>query len=66
MGPGDPGESFWQVDGEIGHRFHHNMRKVSLGVLDLTNRDFRLSPLTYYSPDLPHSRTFFVRFRVSF
>jgi len=66
VGPGDPGDSFWQVDGEIGHRFHHNMRKVSLGVLDLTNRDFRLSPLTYYSPDLPHSRTFFVRFRVSF
>jgi tetratricopeptide (TPR) repeat protein len=60
-----PGDNFWQYNVEIGYRFHHNLREVSAGVLNLTDTDYNLSPLTYTS-DLPRMRTFFVRCRVSF
>ncbi len=60
------GDSFWQFNGQVGRRFSHNLRQLSAGVLDLSNRNYNLSPLTYYPPNLPHARTFFVRLRIGF
>jgi outer membrane receptor protein involved in Fe transport len=59
------GDRFWQINAQLGHRFHRNRHEVSGGVLNLTDRDYHLSPLTYTS-ELPHERMFFVRVRVSF
>jgi hypothetical protein len=58
-------EDFWQIDTQVGHRFHHNQREISAGVLNLTDTDYRLSPLTY-TRNLPRERTLFVRCRLGF
>ena len=60
-----PGDNFWQANAQAGYRFRRNRQELSGGVLNLTDRDYHLSPLTYFT-ELPHDRTFFVRFRVSF
>lgn len=60
-----PGDDFWQVNARLGYRFHRNLREVSAGVLNLTDRDYHLSPLTY-TRELPRARTFFLSCRVSF
>ena len=39
--------------------------EVSCGVLNLTNRDYHLSPLNPYD-ELPRERTFIVRCKLSF
>ena len=62
---GQPGDDFWQVNAQIGYRFHRNLCEVSTGVLNVTDTDYQLSPLTYLR-ELPHERTFFVRCRFSF
>lgn len=59
------GDHFWHAGAYAGFRFHRNRREVRVGVLNLTDRDYRLSPLTYL-PDLPRERTVFVRCRVTF
>ena len=60
-----PGDSFWQFSALGGRRFHHNMREVSAGVYNLTDQDYRLSPLDY-TRELPRARTVFVKCRVNF
>ncbi len=59
------GDDFWQANAQVGYRFHGNLCEVSAGVLNITDRDYNLSPLTYLR-ELPHERTFFIRYRVSF
>jgi hypothetical protein len=49
----------------LGFRFDRNQREISAGVLNLTDRDYQLSPLSYLT-DLPRERTFFVRARFNF
>jgi len=58
-------DSFWQVAVQAGCRFHRNQREISVGVLNLTDTDYRLSPLNYTRP-LVRERTFFVRCRLGF
>ena len=60
-----PGDAFLQVAAHAGRRFARNRRELAAGVLNLTGQDYRLNPLTYVR-ELPRSRTFFVRCRVSF
>ena len=60
-----PGDDFWQMNAQLGYRFHRNLCEVSAGVLNLNDTDYQLSPLTYLR-DLPRERTFFVRCRFSF
>jgi hypothetical protein len=62
---GLPGDDFWQFNVELGYRFHRNLCDVSIGVLNIGDTDYRLTPLTYYR-ELPRERTFFVRCRLSF
>ncbi len=60
-----PGDNFWQCNVEVGCRFHHNSREISVGGLNLTDRDYNLSPLTY-TLNPPRTRTFVVRCRIGF
>ena len=66
IGTTPPGDAFWQDNALIGYRFDRARAEVSVGVLDMTNRNYNLSPLTYFAPDLPHSRTPELRVRVGF
>ncbi|HET7534848.1 MAG TPA: hypothetical protein VFJ90_00240, partial [Candidatus Didemnitutus sp.] len=58
-------DDFWQVDVAAGRRFRQNKCEISAGVLNLTDQDYQLNPLTY-TQNIPHERTFFVRCRVGF
>jgi hypothetical protein len=60
-----PGDSFVQISAQLGRRFSRNQREVSAGVLNLSDTDYRLNPLTF-ARELPRSRTFFVRCRLNF
>jgi tetratricopeptide (TPR) repeat protein len=60
-----PGDDFWQFHVSAGWRFLDNRCEIRAGVLNLTDEDYRLAPLTPYA-ELPRERTFFVRCRLSF
>lgn len=60
-----PGDDFWQYNLQLGFRFHRNQREVGVGLLNLNDRDYRLSPLND-TAELPHSRTVIVRCRLGF
>ncbi len=59
-----PGDEFWQADLHAGVRFRRNLCEFSVGVLNVGDRDYRLSPLTYLHL-LPRERTAVFRLRVS-
>jgi tetratricopeptide (TPR) repeat protein len=63
--PNEPGADFWQVNLIGGYRFYRNQCEISVGVLDLNDTDYRLDPLNPYL-ELPRSRTFALRARLSF
>ena len=56
---------FWQFNVLAGYRFHRNQCEVSCGVLNLTDRNYQLSPLNPYE-ELPRGRTFVVRCKLVF
>ena len=43
--PALPGDDFWQVNALVGYRFPRRRAEVRLGVLNLTDQDYRLNPL---------------------
>jgi tetratricopeptide (TPR) repeat protein len=53
------------VDAGVGYRFLRGRGRVMIGVLNLTDRDYRLWPLNRY-PDLPRHRTLVSSFTLSF
>ncbi len=59
------GDNFWQLNASVGYRFWRRHAEARLGVLNLTDRDYKLSPLNLYS-ELPRERTFFVSFKFYF
>jgi hypothetical protein len=61
----EPGDNFWQFDAFVGWRFWHRMAEVSVGMLNITDQNYRLNPLNAYS-DLPRERTFVARFKFNF
>ena len=63
--PAEPGDSFWQCDAFLGYRFPHRRAELTLGVLNINDRDYRLNPLTLYS-ELPRKRTAVVSFKFTF
>ena len=65
MNAGAAGDDFWQFNVMAGYRFSRNQCEISCGVLNLTNRDYRLSPLNPYD-ELPRERTFVVRCKLSY
>lgn len=63
--PARPGKSFVQVNLLAGYRFWHRRAELTFGILNVGGDDYHLSPLTVYS-ELPHSRVFMGRVRLSF
>ncbi|MEW6219539.1 MAG: TonB-dependent receptor [Thermodesulfobacteriota bacterium] len=61
--PADQG--FWQAHAWLGYRLAGRNLDASLGLWNLTDQDYRLSPLTPYS-ELPHERTWLGRLSVRF
>ncbi len=60
-----PGDSFWQCDVMAGYRLFRRRIEISAGILNLTDQDYRLSPLNLYALP-PRERTVAVRLRLSF
>ncbi len=60
-----PASDFWQLNAFAGYRFRARVAELSAGVLNLTDRDYRLNPLNLH-PDVPRERTLVVRFKFNF
>ncbi len=52
-----PGDEFWQLNAFVGYRFPSNKAVLRVGVLNITDQDYRLNPLTLYN-ELPRQRSF--------
>jgi len=63
--PAQPGDNLVQLDLAIGYRMANQRAKLSIGILNLTDADYHLDPLTLYS-ELPRERVFFARFSFRF
>ena len=61
----EPGDDFWQFNLLAGYRFWQRRAEVSVGVLNLGDRDYQLEPLTLYN-ELPRERTFVARLSFKF
>ena len=63
--PNIPGEDFWQFNIFAGYRFPRRRAEITLGILNLADRDYRLNPLNL-TTELPRTRTFYASLRFSF
>jgi len=59
------GDDFWQFNAFVGYRFPRRKAELQVGLLNLTDQDYRLNPLTLYN-ELPRARTLAVRFQLNF
>lgn len=59
------GDEFWQLNAFLGYRFMQNQGEVSVGVLNINDADYNLSPLNPYG-NLARERTAVLRCRFSF
>ena len=62
---GLPSDYFWQFNLFAGYRFAQRRAELRLGLLNLTDQDYRLNPLNL-TADLPRERTFSASFRFNF
>ena len=62
-GPDFQNNDFWQFNATAGYRFWRRRAEVSVGLLNLTDQDYRLLPLNFYA-DLPRERTVLMRLRL--
>jgi len=60
-----PVDDFWQFNLLAGYRFPRRQAEVSLGLLNLTDQNYRLNPLNLY-PELPRHRTLVATFKFNF
>ena len=63
--PDEPGDDFWQFNAYAGCRFHHRQAELQLGLLNITDENYRLNPLNLYN-ELPRGRTLSVLFKFYF
>jgi tetratricopeptide (TPR) repeat protein len=63
--PAEPGDNFWQLNAFVGYRFPRRKAEVALGVLNLTDQNYKLNPLNLYN-ELPRSRTLALRLQINF
>ena len=63
--PGEPGDNFWQLNLFAGYRFPRRRAEVSLGLLNLTDQNYKLAPLNLHN-ELPRERTLAVRLQLNF
>ena len=64
--PGRPSDDFWQHDVFVGYRFPHRRAELRLGVLNVTDQDWRLNELNLHSELLARHRAFTASFRFNF
>ena len=62
---GEPGDTFWQLNAFAGYRFLHRKAEMTLGLLNITDQNYNLSPLNLYN-ELPRSRTLALSLRLNF
>ena len=60
-----PGDEFWQVNLHAGYRFWNRRAEARIGVLNVTDKDYKLNPLTLYN-ELPRERAFVAGFKFYF
>jgi tetratricopeptide (TPR) repeat protein/ferric-dicitrate binding protein FerR (iron transport regulator) len=63
--PDTPGDELFQFNVYAGYRFRRNFGDVTVGLLNLSDQDYQLNPLSTYN-ELPRDRTLFVRLRLNF
>jgi outer membrane receptor for monomeric catechols len=63
--PAEPGDDFWQFNMLAGYRCPRRNAEITIGLLNLTDQDYKLNPLNLHS-ELPHSRTLSLRLLLSF
>ncbi len=63
--PGLPGDDFWQHNVFAGYVFSHRRAEVRLGLLNVTDQDYRLNPLNLQS-ELARRRTLTASLRLNF
>jgi hypothetical protein len=63
--PSLPPSDFWQHNIFAGYRFPRRYAEIRLGLLNLTDNDYRLNPLNFH-PNLPRGRTFTASLRLNF
>lgn len=54
-----------QLNAYVGREFFHRRAEVTVGILNLSDSDYRFSPLTSMT-ELPRSRLFYTRLRLNF
>jgi len=59
------GADFWQLNAFVGYRFLHRKAEVALGLLNITDQNYKLNPLNLYN-ELPRSRTLALRLQINF
>jgi tetratricopeptide (TPR) repeat protein len=60
-----PGDDFWHLNLYVGYRFPKRRAEVRVGLMNLTDRDYRLNPLNLHT-ELPRDRTLTARLRFNF
>jgi tetratricopeptide (TPR) repeat protein len=60
-----PNDHFWQLNAFAGYRFPRRRAAITLGILNLTDQNYKLNPLNIYN-ELPRSRTLLARFQINF
>jgi len=63
--PDIPGDDFWQFNFFAGYRFLQRRAEARIGLLNLTDRDYKLNPLTLYN-ELPRERMLTLSFKFNF
>lgn len=63
--PDIPGDDFWHVNLYVGWRFLQRHAELRLGLLNVTDQDYKLNPLNLYN-ELPRDRTLAVNFKFYF
>ncbi|HKX60981.1 MAG TPA: TonB-dependent receptor, partial [Verrucomicrobiae bacterium] len=63
--PERPGDDFWQFNLYAGYRFARRRAEIRLGLLNLSDRDYRLNPLNLVN-ELPRDRTLTVSLKLNF
>ena len=63
--PNLPGDDFWQANAFVGYRFPRRHAELRVGVLNLTDQNYELNPLTLYA-ELPRERTLTFSLKLNF
>ena len=63
--PDIPGDDFWQLNLFAGYRFPNRIAEIRVGLLNITDQDYRLNPLNLYY-ELPRERTLAASLKFNF